>query len=285
MAIQEAKDWGDLILVAQALLICGLPYRATEERQITLRYRLAGDAVSVTFTCCNPDVSMPFRFGPGPSALGDRQGDPQQTPHVSWETACEFLKDMGLSDQGKNFKDLRGRFERISSVAITVIRQRAGSTKQLIVPVIEESNLPSSVDVKAEKTGLVRRDELSSKFGFTMNRRLWEEVRNHNVPVPMELLRQNRRKGILVDCMLFLYWRSYAAKSPAVVPWSGIEEQSSSQDSNPWRKRENFDKAFKAIRLIDPAFPGKTTDEGVLVEPYTEFLPGGGDRKTIKAPK
>jgi len=285
-AINEGKDWGDLIIIAQALLICGLPYVPTTDRQITLRYRLAGDRVEVTFTCCDPNIAMPFGADRNLLHWLINKAIRSETPFISWETACEFLKDMDLTDSGKNFKDLRLRFERISALAITIIRERAeGEKNRIIVPIVEESNLPSSVDMKTKKNGLERIEGLVPKFGFTLNHRFWKEVKQHNVPVPWELFKRNRRKSILVDCMLFLYRRSYAAAKPSVIPWAGIEEQSASQDSNPWRRRENFEKAFRAIRLIDSNFPGETTDAGVLVIPYTDFLPGGSKRKTFKAVK
>jgi hypothetical protein len=279
VAVEDGKDWGDLILVAQALLVCGLPYRATDERQITLRYRIAGDMVSVTFTCCRPYVPMPF--GADRTLLHwlvDR-AICSTTPYVSWETATEFLKDIGLSDQGKNFRTLRERFRRISSTAITIVRERDGVEDCMILPIVERSTLPSSVDLKAEKNGLRRM--LDERFGFGLNRTFWDEIKAHNIPVPWELLRTHHKQGVLLDCMLFLYWRSYSAKTPSLVPWAGITEQTHSQDSNPRRVRLNYDAAFKALRVIDSNFPGETEDEGVRVIPYTKFLPGGDERKRL----
>jgi hypothetical protein len=106
-AINEGKDWGDLIIIAQALLICGLPYVPTTDRQITLRYRLAGDRVEVTFTCCDPNIAMPFGADRNLLHWLINKAIRSETPFISWETACEFLKDMDLTDSGKNFKDLR----------------------------------------------------------------------------------------------------------------------------------------------------------------------------------
>ncbi len=277
---REDDEWGELLMVAQSLLVCGLPYRKTDERQITMRAKLAGDSVSVTFTCCLDGVSMPY--GSDRTLLHwlvDR-AIRSEKPYVSWDTATEFLKDAGMSDAGKNFKDLRERFRRISGVAISIVREREGREKTLIVPIVEESTLPSSVDIKSEKRGLRR--ILGEDFGFTLNARFWKEIREHHIPVPWQLIRLTRKQSQLQDHILFLYWRSYAAKNPSLIPWTGIEDQAAGDDSNPRRIKFRYKAALRAIRAIDPAFPGEILDQGIQVQPYQGFLKSGENLKRLK---
>jgi hypothetical protein len=277
---REDEEWGDLLMVAQALLVCGLPYRQTNERQITMKAKLAGDTVSVTFTCCLQEVPMPY--GSDRTLLHwlvDR-AIRSEKPYVSWDTATEFIKDAGLSDHGKNFRDLRERFRRISGVAISIVREREGREKTLIIPIVEESTLPSSVDMKSERRGLRRL--LGEKFGVTLNARFWKEIREHHVPVPWQLIRSTRKQSQLQDHILFLYWRSYAAKAPSLVPWSGIEDQSAGTDSNPRRLKQRYKEALRTIRVIDPSFPGEIQENGIQIEPYQGFLKSGESRKRLK---
>jgi hypothetical protein len=257
-----------------------LPYKRTKERQITLSAKLAGDEVSVTFTCCDPNVEMPFGSDRTLLHWLVDKAIRAEKPYISWETATEFLREAGLSDAGPNFKDLRGRFDRVASVAITIIRERAGTKDRMIMPIVEESHLPSSVDLKSEKQGLRR--ILGEQFGFVLNARFWKEIRENHVPVPWELIRQTRKQSQLQDHILFLYWRSFAAKNPSVVPWEGILAQGAGEDSNPRRIKTRYKEALRSIRVIDPAFPGEVTDDGLQIYPYQGFLKSGEGLKRLK---
>lgn len=278
---REDGEWNELLQVAQALIVCSLPYQRTTERQLVRRARAAdGSEVVVTFTATDPDVELPY--GSDRTLLHwlvDRAIRADQ-PFVAWDTAIEFLRDAGLSDHGKNFRDLRDRFDRLSSVAITVTREQAGRKRRLVMPIIEESNLPSSVDLRAEARG--ERRLLDEAFGFKLNARFWSEVKERHVPVPWELIRQTRKQSQLQDFMLWIYWRSYAARGQSRVPLEVIREQFGIMDSNPWRLKQQIKDAYQALRFIDPAFPGEVEGDFIQVVPYRGFLPGGEDRKSLR---
>lgn len=278
---REDGEWNELLQVAQALIVCSLPYQRTTERQIVRRSRAAdGSDVVVTFTATDPDVELPY--GSDRTLLHwlvDRAVRADQ-PFVAWGTAIEFLQDAGLTDSGKNFRDLRSRFDRLSSVAITVTREQAGRKRRLIMPIIEESNLPSSVDLRAEARGETR--ILGEEFGFKLNTRFWEEVRERHVPVPWELVRKTRKQSLLQDLMLWIYWRSFAAKGSSAVPMEAIRGQFPIDDSNPWRLKQDVKEALKALRAIDPDFPCTLEGELLRVVPYRAFLPGGEGLKRLK---
>lgn len=278
---REDGEWDELLQVAQALIVCGLPYQRTKERQLVRRAPAAdGSEVVVTFTATDPDVELPY--GSDRTLLHwlvDRAIRADQ-PFVAWETATEFLRDAGLSDAGPNYRDLRDRFERLSSVAITVIREHGGRKRRLIMPIIEESNLPSSVDLRAEVRG--ERRILDEVFGFKLSARFWTEVKDRHVPVPWELIRKTRKQSQLQDFMLWIYWRSYAAKGPSRVPLDALREQFMIEDSNPRRLKQHVKDAYQALRFIDPSFPGKVDGDFIHVIPYRGFLPGGEDLKTLK---
>lgn len=278
---REDGDWDELLQVAQALIVCSLPYQRTTERQLVRRARAAdGSEVVVTFTATDPDVELPY--GSDRTLLHwlvDRAIRADQ-PFVAWDTAIEFLRDAGLSDHGKNFRDLRDRFDRLSSVAITVTREQAGRKRRLVMPIIEESNLPSSVDLRSEARG--ERRLLDEVFGFRLNAKFFSEIKAHRVPVPWELIRKTRKQSQLQDFMLWIYWRSYAAKGRSKVPLDAIREQFAIVDSNPWRLKKQMREAYQALRFIDPSFPGEVEGDFINVVPHRGFLPGGEARKTIR---
>lgn len=61
------------------------------------------------------------------------------------------------------------------------------------MPFIEESRLPSSVDIKSEGRGeqLLPLDKFV--FGFKLGDRIFREVLSHHVPVPLRLLQETKR--------------------------------------------------------------------------------------------
>jgi len=63
--LREERDSGvlgeEIIKLAQALILCTLPYRPTKERQIVRSARLSdGSKLTVTFSAALNDIEMPF---------------------------------------------------------------------------------------------------------------------------------------------------------------------------------------------------------------------------------
>jgi len=147
-SIRADRDTGvlaaELFQVAQALVLCGLPYQPTSVRHFTRKARLAdGSEVSVTFSTGLED-GMPY--GSDRSLLHfllDR-AIKAQSRFVSWETATEFLNTMHLALGGKNRRDLRQRFERIRGLTIGVKRKAPTGTSTKLMPIIRQSHLPTS---------------------------------------------------------------------------------------------------------------------------------------------
>jgi len=58
---ERLKDTFDILQLAQIFVFCSLPYRPTDERQISHTARLGdGSTVEVIFTAMRPDVSIAF---------------------------------------------------------------------------------------------------------------------------------------------------------------------------------------------------------------------------------
>jgi hypothetical protein len=190
--IREKRDAGSLGMqmtqIAQAMVLCGLPYSPTKETKIVRRARLGdGSTVSVTFSAGLDGIAMPYGSDRTLLHWMIDKAIKTQSPVVNWDTATEFLRDVGMADSGKNRKDLKERYKRLTGLTIGVVRK--GSTEStVLVPFIEESHLPTSVDLRAEKQGqgLLKLDE--PIFGFRLGDRIFKEILQYHVPVPFELL-------------------------------------------------------------------------------------------------
>jgi hypothetical protein len=283
-AIRVARDAGELdrevMQLAQALILCGLPYRPTDAIQVSRQARLAdGSTVTVTFTAAIAGTPLPF--GSDRTVLHflfDKAIKSGQR-FVSWETAKEFIDTMGMQKNGKNYADLRARFSRIRGLAISVLRAGPSGESTMVMPIIRKTRLPTSVDIKSESAG----QQLlplgnGIVFGVEIDEEFFSELKQHHVPVPSMILQSTRKQSQLQDLMLFLYWRCYAARRGSVIPWTSLHQQIWQDDRKESRIRTRFADAIRALRVIWPELDAEARSEGLWVAP-----PRGGVQLLIEA--
>jgi hypothetical protein len=289
--IRELRDSGELgeqmVQIAQALVLCGLPYKPTKETKIVRRARLGdGSVVSVTFNAGLDGIAMPYGSDRTLLHWMVDKAIKTKSPIVSWDTATEFLRDVGLTDSGKNRNDLKERYRRLSGLTIGVVR-KGKSDSTLLVPFIEESHLPTSVDLKAEKAGmqLLRMD--APTFGFKLGDRIFREILQHHVPVPFELLQATKKKSQLQDNVIFLYWRSFAAQSEVLIPWRALRDQLWQDDSVASRIRVRFVEAISVLKVMWPELNARAEKAGLIIgPPYggRQFLAQGEATRRLQIP-
>ena len=78
--------------------------------------------------------------------------------------------------------------------------------------------------MKADKHGqnLLKMD--TPVFGFKLGDRIFKEILQCHVPVPLELLQATKKKSQLQDMLIFLYC-SFAAQTETLIPWETLREQ------------------------------------------------------------
>ncbi len=271
----------DVMQLAQALILCGLPYRQTKERQISRKARLGdGSTVTVTFTALSTEAEMPFGSDRTLLHYLLDKAVKSGNRYVSWDTAKEFMEQMGMKGTGgKAYADLRERFDRLRGLGIFVSRKGAGRNETSNMSAISRSRLPSSLDLNAEFVGqsaLPLSD--SVRYGVEIGTELYNDLIKHHVPVPTELLIQTRGNAQLQDICIFLFWRCFAANSPSIIPWASVREQLGSADSNPRRIKVRFAEAIKFFHTFWPEMQAESRPEGVWVAPPRDgkyLLPQG----------
>jgi hypothetical protein len=166
--VNEQRTQGklsDIWQVAQALIICGLPYDEPHTPHWERTARLGdGSIMTVTFSSTKAGVSLPFGQDRGPlyylinkaiatyrqlDATLPRDMDPaaraaklDSARFVEWEAATEYLTKMGKGSSGKDYKILVDRMKRIRSCAISVIRTSQTGEESKILPIVRTSRLP-----------------------------------------------------------------------------------------------------------------------------------------------
>src|SRR3954452_818366 len=193
-AIRVARDAGELdrevMQLAQALILCGLPYRPTDAIQVSRQARLAdGSTVTVTFTAAIDGTPLPFGSDRTVLHFLFDKAIKSGARFVSWETAKEFIDAMGMQKNGKNYADLRARFSRIRGLAISVLRAGPSGESTMVMPIIRKTRLPTSVDLKSESAG----QQLlplgnGIVFGVEIDEEFFSELKQHHVPVPSMIL-------------------------------------------------------------------------------------------------
>jgi hypothetical protein len=269
--IREARDSGalgdDVFKLAQAMILCTLPYRPTAEVKITRKARLGdGSTLIVTFMAARDGVPMAYGSDRKLLTWMFDKAIQSDSSFVPWNKATEYSKETGINDSGKNLRDLRDRFRRLSGLVISIERRTLAGEKGKTVPVIEEFNLPPSVaSMKAEEAGQGRLPELAEVYGFKLNESLWRDIKRYNVAIPRELWLRTKGSAQLQDILLWMFYRCYSAQTESVVPWDGIRQQLPQEDSNPWRLKQLVKTAVMELRLIWPEARVEVVKEGLLV--------------------
>ena len=263
------KEW---ILVAKALCDCPLPYRPTDERQITKRTRFDGQRVKITYTCARPDIAMPHgsdgRFMHWLIDRAVQQGrkardlgqEPSRT--VTWNSTYEYLRDLGASDGVKNYRQTRESFKRLSGLAITIEFEGPGDRGK-IIPFLDDWNLPPALDPK-EQEGQQALD--IDRYGFTISEALFKQAMQYLVTIPRaiwRLTKGNPRKGAL---LLWAFTRAYAATGESQIVWDVLREQFWYDESNPWKVKGVMQQISGLLRTLWPEANMTITEDGVVFD-------------------
>ena len=266
----NGPDPAPLTQVAKVMVLCGLPYRQTKERVIVRTSRQAdGSLITVTFQAMLNNVPLPYGSDRNLFHWATDRSIKSGLPFVPWETAREFLEDMQQSDGGKNYARLKESYRRIAGLSITVERQTANRDQALIMPIMERSNLPRIFDTNTlafpEKN---EEDHLPT--GILFSNPFFQELSKNHVPFPWPILRTLARKPQMIDYMMFLHWRTFAARSETVIRWEELRQQMWQEDTNIWRIQRRFAEAIKALKIVFPDLPAQANSNGLFIGPAVE---------------
>ena len=272
VAQREGTLGDEYIKLAQAMILCTLPYSATTETKITRQARLGdGTTLYVTFSAALPNVPMPFGADRKLLAWIFDRALRSDSPFIPWESAVEYQREVGMGTGGKNYRALKARFSRVAGLVINIQREAGEGKRDLIYPVIEQSYLPTSITGTTRDAEQPSLPEFADRFGFAMNQSLFNDIRRHHIVLPRQLWRDIKGPTVVQDMMLWLTFRCYSAASETVIPWSALNDQFP-PDKNPDRPRANARKAIKLLREVWPGVRVEALDHGILVNQATEPL-------------
>lgn len=282
----------ELMLIAQIMVFCGLPYRRSAERRIVRKARTGkGSTVTVTFQAMMDGVDIPFGSDRTLLHWVTHHALMTRSAFVPLSSASQFLKDMGMSTSGQNIQRVKEAFRRIASVAIVVVRDNDSSvnTQQIIMPIARAAALPKRLR-KAKDQGQISllpdEDTNDEPAGFHLDDAVFREFSQFHVPTLRKLLEVTRESPQIQDYMMFLQWRSFSAKEESLIPWSQMREQMCQDDTNPYRMRSRFQEAIEALKIAWPALNAAAETRGLRIGPPVrgeQFLVDGAARKRLSS--
>ncbi len=257
----------ELVQIAHALILCGLPYRSTDATEhVRLSRSADGSLIRVTFYALGKDKEgkrIPMAYGSDRTLLHwcvDR-AIKLKSNFVPLVSASDFMRDVGQTPTGPNYARLRAAYQRVSSMAIVV--ERFGATEDRnITPIMQASRLPLSIKPLEDSVA-----PIEGPIGIQFDHRFFNEFMRSHVPFPWAMLRTLNQKPQMQDYIVFLHWRSFAAKSQTLIPWSVMREQLWQDDSNPRRIRSRFAGAIKILRVAWPELNATADAKGLRIGP------------------
>lgn len=254
--------------MSQAFITCSvMRYSPTTERQISHTARLADSVLTVTLTAGLKDVALPFGADRTLLYWIFDKAVKAGSPFVSLENIATYLDEMGMMDCGSNRADLIERMERLFGMVIGIERTNEDVTDAELLRVFSRSRLPKGSRFHNRYKPSTVPEEYRGKIGMVISPEVFADLKKYHVAVPLEVIKLHRDKPRMLDISLFLYWRSFAAQSPSMIPWASMQEQLGHPDSNPRRLRQTVKAAIQMWKTIWPEFNCESSVEGVWIRP------------------
>ena len=277
--LRDQRDHGGMIdmwQVAQALIVCGLPYDEVKATQWQKKARLGdGSELQVSFAATQKGVSLPFGQDRGPlyymincairkykqieESLPPDLDDAERAKRldearfVEWSTAADYLDTMGKPKDGAQYKALKNRLQRLRFCAISVRRVTKNSDESLVAPLVRASRVPlwaksSSVDdpnVLPIQGGLEKAEQ---PCGFELGIEFFHDIVKFHGPVPEDVIKALLTRPKYLDLFILMQWRAFAAKTDSFIPFSDLREQIGTSDTNDSRLADDLRKTIALVR-------------------------------------
>ena len=258
----------EYIKLAQAMLLCTLPYSPSTATRIVRRARLGdGSYLTVTFAAITEGVGLPYGADRKLLHWLIDKAIRADDPYVPWTSVIEFQREMGIQQSGRSNKQIRERFARIAGLVIQIKRPKSDGTAMDTFPIIAKSYLPNSIAPKTLDSETQRPlPEMGERFGVMLHGPLFEDFKLHKAVMPRRLWLELEGPTAVQDLVMWLYYRCYSAASETVIPWTALQEQFPTDDTNPNRLKQYARAAIKTLRTLWPGVQLDYLPQGILVD-------------------
>lgn len=257
------SDDQELLITAQGLILCGLPYKPQAGGYYQRQARTAHGLVRLTVSALDPDTPLPFGKDRVTLAWLTTKAVQTASPVVEWDSASEFFEVFGLKRDGRTYRAFWESWKRLAKTAFVLEVIQTGHDSGRVAPILERWDLPTLRDHRNEATGLVLLSGM--KYGVQLGKTLWEHLKAHPVPLPLPVMREFQDEPKAWDFAAFVTWRSYLCQHTngvARIAWRDLVQQLGSQDRDHKQLRKSLKDILRRLRVAWP-------------EVRTVFLRGG----------
>ena len=263
--IHQEGEEQELLVAAQALILCGLPYKPLMDengRPVTHYKRTARTprgTISLTVAAADPDIPLPYGKDRAALAWLQTKAKRQGNPKVEWSSASEYFTTFGLNNSGRTYKQFRDTWRRLGNVVFTIeISNDSGGSKGRLIPLLEEWDLPSAKDLRTEAKG--QRTLPGLQHSVTLSPTLWKHLQAGAIPLRLEIMRhfQDEPKGwdfvALICYESWLCERSKKAGYNSVerISWKELALQIGTTDLDTRRLRSTLRTILNKLKTIWP---------------------------------
>jgi hypothetical protein len=268
----------DLLVTAQALILCGLPYKPVAGAHYQRQAQTTQGLVRLTVGAMDPKTPLPYGKDRVVLAWVTTKAMQTGNPCVEWASASEYFETFGLDNGGTQYRKLKQSWERLAkaTMLLEVIRDGAQNIRPSLL--FERADLPTLRDKHDESD---RHLVLLSgmKYGVELGHTLWEHLQAHPIPLPLEVMREYQNEPMAWDVAAYLSWRSHLCQhsdSVARIAWRDLMQQLGSEDTNRKRLRTSLKDILTRLRLVWPELRAEFLPSGVLEirPPARGLLPG-----------
>ncbi|MGC8724945.1 MAG: hypothetical protein ACP5VF_13915, partial [Acidobacteriota bacterium] len=178
----------DLLITAQALILCGLPYKPLAGAHYQRQAQTAQGLVRLTVSALDPETPLPFGKDRVTLAWLTTKAMQKSEPVVEWESASEFFDLFHLDKGGKGYRLFWESWKRLAKAAFVLETIHDGHDSGRVAPILESWDLPTLGDRRQEEKGLVLFPGM--RYGVKLGQTLWEHLKAHPVPLPLEVMRE-----------------------------------------------------------------------------------------------
>jgi len=228
-----------------------------------------GTRMSVTFTSVDPAVPLPF--GADRALFAWMQTQALHRGSVDFGALNQYFDAFRLGSSGREYRVAHERLRRLESLSMT-IRVESPETEEVVhLHPLKRATKPRQ-GVNRERPAAVPLAIRRGRFGFELDPEFWQHLKSHPVPLPLALMRQFHNRPQAWDFAAFLLYRSFAARSPSVVPWDDLVDQLGARDSFPRRLKASLARVLREIWVVFPGFPPRFLPgfRGLAVAPWRQ---------------
>ena len=297
--IQDPESDQELLYVARALILCGLPYRKLVDGEGNLlpyyrrSARTAKGKVTLTIGASNPDIPLPYGKDRAVLAWVQSKALKQGNPTITWSSAKEFFDAFELSTAGYQYKSFKETWRRLANAVFTITMEGddIGEMGQIMPlmegwhlpgmksridppdnaePILERMNLPTLLDKNREAKG----NQLfaAMPWSVTLSPTLYKQIQENKVPLRLEVMRLFTHEPKAWDMASLISYRSWICQnnksrgreSTARISWSDLVEQLGSVDLNHKQLRSTLRDAIRRILIVWPECQAKLLHGGTL---------------------